>query len=384
MRKIARVTSRIAVFAMALLAAVMIKPADAKATTFEDIKVYEVKDMTNFDQQIGLSWEIQWDLNKDAGVSKQTRYGKFTLTKDSIVRIKLFTIDEEAFAANDIFRVYSSSAMVSPIVENDIGYGSGDDFLELKAGTYYVECGSETYTDSTSDHKTKVMIGAVAEKDAVKVEQISNKKRTAITVKVNQYFVEQDLLSTKWCEDKVTYVSSWGTEPLDPVNNSFVAKKNGWYTVRLVANSSVGFNKTVEKFVYIKVTGIGAGAKKGVTYKVGNLKYKLVKDGVNGTGTVAVTGLAKNKSSITIPATVKIKNEVYKVVKIDKKAFYKKSKLKKIVIKSKDIKSIGKYAFKGINKKAKIYVPKEKYSKYKKLLNSKTGYQKKTMKLYKK
>lgn len=37
--------------------------------------------------------------------------------------------------------------------------------------------------------------------------------------------------------------------------------------------------------------------------------------------------------------------------------------------KSKSITSIGKYAFKNISSKAKIYVPKKKYSSYKRLLS---------------
>lgn len=56
--------------------------------------------------------------------------------------------------------------------------------------------------------------------------------------------------------------------------------------------------------------------------------------------------------------------------------------LSKITIKSSVLKSVGKNAIKGINKKATIKVPKKKLSKYKKLFNKKTGY-KKTMKIKK-
>lgn len=44
------------------------------------------------------------------------------------------------------------------------------------------------------------------------------------------------------------------------------------------------------------------------------------------------------------------------------------SKLKKITIKSTKLKKIGKNAFKGINKKAVIRIPKSKNKTYKKLL----------------
>lgn len=123
-------------------------------------------------------------------------------------------------------------------------------------------------------------------------------------------------------------------------------------------------------------------ALKGITYTKGNLKYKVVTDYINGKGTVMVTGMKKNASSVTIPKTVKLESYNYKVVKINSNAFKGKSKLKKITIKSTYLTSVGKNAIKGINKKAVIKVPKSKLKSYKKLFKSKTGY-KKTMKITK-
>lgn len=123
-------------------------------------------------------------------------------------------------------------------------------------------------------------------------------------------------------------------------------------------------------------------ALKGITYTKGNLKYQVVKDYIGGKGTVMVTGMKKNASSVTIPKTVKLESYNYKVVKINNNAFKGKSKLKKITIKSTYLTSVGKNAIKGINKKAVIKVPKSKVKAYKKLFNSKTGY-KKTMKITK-
>lgn len=124
-------------------------------------------------------------------------------------------------------------------------------------------------------------------------------------------------------------------------------------------------------------------ALKGITYKKGNLKYKVVNDYIGGKGTVCVTGMVKNASSVTIPKTVKLESYSYKVVKINSKAFYKKGKVKKVTIQSASITSIGKNAFKGINKRAVFKVPKSKYRIYKKMLTSKTGFVKKTMKIKK-
>ncbi len=109
-------------------------------------------------------------------------------------------------------------------------------------------------------------------------------------------------------------------------------------------------------------------ALKGITYKKGNLKYTVVTDYINGKVTVCVTGMGKKASSVTIPNTVKLENYKYKVTKINKKAFYKKSALKKVTIKATGITKVGSNAFGKINQRAIIYVPKSKYKQYNKML----------------
>ena len=65
------------------------------------------------------------------------------------------------------------------------------------------------------------------------------------------------------------------------------------------------------------------------------------------------------------------------VVKIGKQAFYNCKKLKTINMKkAKKITSFGKNAFKKIHKKAKITVPKNKYSQYKKKMKKAVSSQK--------
>ncbi|MCM1179880.1 MAG: leucine-rich repeat domain-containing protein [Clostridium sp.] len=367
---------------LVLLSVIVLWPAKAKAAvTFENIPVYVVNDMRDYDQVIGLSWNLQWNLNRDAGVSEQCRYGKFTLEKDSFVRIKMSTVGKSTYASEEYFRLYGNESMAVPMTDNNMGFGSGDDYFLLKAGTYYMQCGSKLYLSSVSSHSTKIMIGAVPETQGIQVEQKASADRKKITVTVTQKFATE-IGKAKWCEGKVTGMVYQGEE-MNTVNPSFTVTKNGWYTVFFRSESSVAFNKDVEYYAYINVTGIGEGAKKGVTYQSNNLKYKLVKNGFDGTGTVMVTGMVKSKTSVTIPETVKIKGQSYQVVKINSKAFYKKSKLKKITIKSKNIKTIGKNAFKGVNKKAVFKVPKAQYKAYKKLLTSKTGFVKKTMKVKK-
>ncbi len=375
--------SSLAVFAVALMAVVMAGSTEVQATTFENIKVYEVSEMTNFDSKIGLSWEKTWSLNEDAGVESQTVYGKFTLTKDSIVRIKTILKDEKAFAADDIFYVYSNSAMATPILERSISYGSSDDFMELEAGTYYVECKSTLYMESVSAHTTKMMIGAIPATNPITVEQNISADRKKMTICVTpKYAATEEIYKIRWEEGKDAKINTLSDEA--DSNRCFVVTENGWYTVYISVSSTVGFNEGIEYTMNIKVSGIGPGAKKGVTYTINNVQYKLVKAGFDGKGTVMVTGVKKAKATVTIPNKVNIGNHDYQVVKINKKAFYKKSKIKNVVIKATGITSIGKNAFKGINPKATITVPKAKYAKYKKMLTAKTGFAKKTMKLKKK
>lgn len=108
--------------------------------------------------------------------------------------------------------------------------------------------------------------------------------------------------------------------------------------------------------------------------------------------TIAVTKLPDKKTKkLTVPDTVKISGQTYKVTEIAAKAFRNNTKLtqvvigknvqkigknafegckniKQVTVKSKALNSIGKNAFKGIKKNAKITVPKKKYKDYARLL----------------
>ncbi|MDE6635214.1 MAG: leucine-rich repeat domain-containing protein [Lachnospiraceae bacterium] len=126
------------------------------------------------------------------------------------------------------------------------------------------------------------------------------------------------------------------------------------------------------------------------TYKVGKFNYK-----VSANGTATVTGPAKKTDkSATVPATVKVEGQSYKVTsiaanafknckklssvtiganvnKIGAKAFYNCKALKKITVKSSVIKSVGSKALKGTASKLTIKVPKKKAAAYKKIFKGK-------------
>ena len=104
---------------------------------------------------------------------------------------------------------------------------------------------------------------------------------------------------------------------------------------------------------------------KGSKFVKSGATYKVTKKGK----TVEYVKLnSKTAKKATIPATVTYKGIKYKVTSVSAKAFYKHKKLKSITIKSAGISKIGSKAFKGINSKAKIKVPKNKLSKYKKMI----------------
>ena len=162
-----------------------------------------------------------------------------------------------------------------------------------------------------------------------------------------------------------------------------------------------------------------APPKKGATFVAGKFKYKVVKAATaKAQGAVQLVGTTnKNITSISIKATVKSGAYTYKIVSISKnafknlkklktvtignnvttigndafsgcgkltkvtigknvktigsKAFYNNKKLKNVVIKSTQLKTVGKNAFKGIYNKAKIKVPKSKLKGYTKILKGK-------------
>lgn len=120
--------------------------------------------------------------------------------------------------------------------------------------------------------------------------------------------------------------------------------------------------------------------KAGTKYTVAGCQYKVIKAGAE----VSLVGTNKNAKSVTIPAVIKVKGVTYKVTSIGAKAFNGSKKLKKVTIgtnikkisnnafyKCKSLKMVtiksvlltkktaSKRAFKGVNKKMVINVPKK-------------------------
>jgi hypothetical protein len=171
--------------------------------------------------------------------------------------------------------------------------------------------------------------------------------------------------------------------------------------------------------------------KKGKTYTVNKIQYKVTNARTDGKGTVTLVGVTYSKASLQtlkIGNTVKIGGITFRikeigtaafkgykklstivigdnvevigkeafanciavnkvtlgssVTKINEKAFMGCKKLKNLTIKSKKLKAVGKNAIKTIATKAVIKVPASKVKAYKKLFKSSTGF-KSTMKVKK-
>lgn len=360
---------------LALISVFVLNPITAEAATpnFEEIPITVVDDMRGYDTKVNLSCQYEWGKNPvkeaNANIYGETAYGKFTLKEDSIVRVKMYVTGTTWITTGRFFKIYGNNTMAVPLMEQDLSTSyAGDQYIELKAGTYYTECGWKRGDPSIDYHTTKVMIGAIPVRKAIEVNQVVDTKKKKITLTATQKFADPCNVTAKWCKGKVSGMPYNATK-VDVVDDTVVIKLDkkakGWYTVEFVSDSTVLWGRDITKQAHVYVTGIKKAATKGKTYTKDNVKYKITKnDSKKATGTVTVMGMKSHKSSVTIPKTVKIYDYTYTVNKIEKKAFYKKNKLKKVTIKATGITSFGKDSFKGIYKKATIYVPKSKYKTY--------------------
>lgn len=131
--------------------------------------------------------------------------------------------------------------------------------------------------------------------------------------------------------------------------------------------------------------------RKGQVFDDGKLKYKVTSVENK---TVSVIGSVNEKeTSVVIKSSVKLSGISCKITAVAKnafrnnrnlkkavigknvktigsKAFYKNSKLKDVTVKTSKLKSVGKDAFKGIDKNAYINVPNKKAAKYRKLFKN--------------
>lgn len=378
---------------VALMCMVPLKSASVEAAPdFKNIPITVSNDLRDFDRDVALSCEYTWGQNpvEDAkGNVGEVEYAKFTLNEDSMVHIKAVT-DDKVWWTTEWLYLYPNSAMTVAIdeaVSSRVSQFEVGDYLILKAGTYYMECGWKRDGNDYSicNNTLKVLIGAVPLKNAVEIKQTQDTKKNTVTITVTEKFADQCAYARlkKGKVSDVPWHSCESSDVEDGVASFTVdATTTEWYTLQICGKGYMAGSKTEPYRTYIKVDKIKKPGTKGKTYTKSNVQYKITKNNKDATGTVTVMGMKSHKTSVTIPNTVKINDYKYTVTKINKKAFYKKNKLKKVTIKATKLTSIGQNAFKGINKKAVVYVPKAQYKAYNKKL--KTAGVKAPMKIKKK
>lgn len=77
---------------------------------------------------------------------------------------------------------------------------------------------------------------------------------------------------------------------------------------------------------------------KGSTFTVNGMKFKITASDLTGKGTVSLTGITnKNKTSVSIPATIKNTKITYKVTEIGSSALSGCKKLTRSCLKAKQV-----------------------------------------------
>ena len=261
--------------------------------------------------------------------------------------------------------LYNSSNMCTAYRVDGLEYGEHTVTIEVVSGSLYVD-GVAVLGDLYQGEEVKVA-PKVGTETNLPEESLSTEVPTGVVPGLDQ---EEPATPTK--RPTVTPTVKPSTAPTDaPKTSKASALKKGTvvnttagkFKVTDVTKKTVAFaapvKKTVKKVVIPATIKVNNGGKV-TTYKVTEIKAK------------ALSG-CKKLTAVTIGKNVKT---------IGKNAFANAKKLKKITIKSTNLKKVGKNAIKGIRKKAVISCGKKKVKAYKKLFKANTGY-KKTMKIVK-
>ena len=319
----------------------------------------------------GKDYTVTYDDNVNVGTATVIIKGKGNYT--GIVE-RTFDIKKKSIAAIGIRNIpdhiYNGSE-IQPVVSLEL-----DIYTTLTAGVDYMV-----------SYQNNVNVGTAT----VKVQGVGN-----YTGMIEKTFkiTPKSLADASIVTSSVVYYTGQEVQPMvSVVSGGQTLYAGSAYTVAYKDNKNIGT-------ATVTVTGVGnytgtisknfsIEAQKGSSFYVGAYKYK-----VTNASEVAFAGLKKSSTKkVTIPAEVKIGGKKFKVTSIANKAlkgksvtsvtigknvktigtsaFEKCSKLKKITVKGTALKKVGKKAFKGINKKAVIKVPKKKLSAYKKLMKNK-------------
>ena len=284
-----------------------------------------------------------------------------------------------------------SSKNGSPMVLDEIDTGDwtkiqGADFgddgalkvtAEIKSGTD--EGAIEVFVDDPTDASNKVASIPVTVNDWYTDVSVDMDKTVTGVHDVYFVFRGSNYTVASWKFDNASTLNEGKDEPGENPGNN----ENPGNVTPPATNTNTNTDTNTN-------TGALPQPEVPQTVNEGNVDYKV--DAA--AQTVKVSSVNKNAKSVVVPASVTVAGKQYPVTEIPAKAFagnkklksvtvgkniktigakafYKCSSLKKITIKSTALKKVGKNAFKGINAKAKIKVPKKKLKAYKKLLKGK-------------
>ncbi len=336
--------------------------------TFDYTSAYEVVKLVNKERSAqGLS---SLKMDKDLLSAAMQRAAEtsiyFSHTRPS--NIDCFSISSKARGENIAMGMSSASAAVSTWM-NSSGHRAnilGSNYKSIGVGcftqggsTYWVQIfGSASASTGSQPSNREKSVTVSLNRDLFSNRLVlltSGGSSLMVGKKANLYvYVENpevpfeysqlDASSFKWSSSSAATVSSKGVLT--------GAKKGTAKVTAAVKNGSLSAKGSM------KITSV----KKGTVYTINKIKYKVTATS-SSSKKVTVTGpSSKNVTSVTIPATVKIGSNSYKVTKIAASAFSGCTKLKKVTIGSK-ITSIGKKAFYGDKKLSTVTLKTTKLTK---------------------
>lgn len=162
------------------------------------------------------------------------------------------------------------------------------------------------------------------------------------------------------------YGSGYPEELAFPLLNKNAGDKDGYVMLQvevpIIGAMSHGMASSTQQ-VLLQIDWTTLAQTKALETVSGGVDYTVVGK------TATATAISKSAKSATVKSTVKIGGKSYRVTAIAAKAAYKAKSLKTVKL-GKNLKSIGKNAFKGIAKKATFKCPKSKLKAYKKLVKA--------------
>lgn len=384
---------------------------DENVTAPEEVKIEVSEDGVNY---IEASFEpVDYTVNQEnifkLDVAQKAKSLKFTMTQKGTGYVGLTEL--EIWTTDSGYENYSTALLNSLTVNGKTvpGFISGtyngkgydmeiDDVKKAVIRAESRENASVTVVPADKSNVVRVMVEA--EDQSVK-NTYEIRLKTSMPGQVLLNTVQTEIQTAEGKIESQYTADSWKIfqQALSAAKAAQANKNTTKFEMELALSNlrkaaaglkTVPSNGGTEKLPYAEQN------KTGSVHGCNGAKYKITKTGTSAKDcTVTYMGPEKkNRTSLNIPATVKINGTIYKVTAIANKAcrnnkklkkvtvgknvrtigtsaFAGNAKLKSIVVKSSSLKKVGKKALKGVNAKCKIKVPKKKWKAYARLFKGK-------------